>query len=227
MVETPEAPSETKRSRIFVLDDHPILRQGMALLVNQQDDLVICGEAEDALTALNSIESSQPDLMIVDISLKGTNGIDFIKRCLDKHPDLPILVLSMHDESLYAERALRAGARGYIMKKEATENLLEAIRVILNSGVYLSKCVSDRMEEDWLKPGQRPKGPLERLSDRELEILEQIGRGRKTRIIAEEFGLSVKTVEAHREHIKAKLKIDSANELLRYATQWTESMRME
>jgi len=224
MVETPEAPVETKRSRIFVLDDHPILRQGLASLVNQQPDLVICGEAEDAQTTLNNIETSPPDLIIVDISLKGTNGIDFIKRCLKKHPDLPILVLTMHDESLYAERALRAGARGYIMKKEATENLLEAIRVILNSGVYISKSVSDRMEEESLKPGQRPKGPLERLSDRELEMLEQIGRGRKTRIIAADFGLSVKTVEAHREHIKTKLKINSANELLRYATQWTEDV---
>jgi len=224
MVETLEAPAETKRSRIFVLDDHPILRQGLASLVNKQPDLVLSGKAEDAQTTLNNIEISQPDLIIVDISLKGTNGIDFIKRCLKKHPDLPILVLTMHDESLYAERALRAGARGYITKKEAREFLLEAIRVILNSGVYISKSVSDRMEEEGLKPGQRPKSPLERLSDRELEMLEQIGRGRKTRIIAADFGLSVKTVEAHREHIKAKLKIDSANELLRFATQWTEDV---
>ncbi|MDA0836160.1 MAG: response regulator transcription factor [Planctomycetota bacterium] len=224
MAKSPVAPVETKRSRIFILDDHPILRQGLMLLVNQQPDLVICGEAEDAATTFSSIEKSLPDLLIVDISLKGTNGITFMKRCLAKYPDLPILILSMHDESLYAERALRAGARGYIMKKEATENLLEAIRVILNSGVYISKSVMSRMEEDALEPGQRPKGPLERLSSRELEVLEHIGRGRKTRLIANDLGLSIKTVEAHREHIKAKLKIDSANQLLRYATQWAEDV---
>ena len=223
MVDTEEQTEVVEKAKILVLDDHPIVRQGLGLLINQQPDLMVCCEAEDAEGAMNAIGECTPDMLVVDISLKGTNGIEFVKKCLDRYRNLPILVLSMHDESLYAERALRAGARGYIMKKEATEKLLEAIRAILNSGVYLSERMAAKLDAD-LEGGpiEPPSSPVERLSDRELEVFELIGRGRKTSLIARDLELSVKTVEAHREHIKAKLKLKSANELLRFATQWAE-----
>lgn len=209
--------------KVFLVDDHPIVRQGITQLINQERDLMVCGDAEVACTALEAIKSKKPDIMVIDISLKGMNGIDLIKNIRTRHPAMPILVLSMHDESLYAERVLRAGAGGYIMKQEATGNVLAAIRRVSRGEIY----VSDRLAARMLKKcvtGKSGEGtsPINLLSDRELEVFQLIGQGKGTRQIAKELFLSVKTVESYREHIKEKLKFENAVELVRHAIQWVE-----
>lgn len=212
------------KSRVLVVDDHPIVRQGIAQLINREDDLAVCCEAGDAEQALEELARRPCDIAIVDMSLPGISGIELIKTLRVRHPAMPILVISMHDESLYAERALRAGARGYIMKQEATEKVLTAIRRILHGETY----VSDRMHAKILQRiidnrSETPASPVSHLSDKEIEILRLIGMGLGTSDIARELNRSVKTVEAHRANIKEKLDLKTATELVRFAVQWVES----
>jgi DNA-binding NarL/FixJ family response regulator len=206
---------------VLLIDDHPIVRQGLSQLINQEPDLHVSAEAASAREALDSLEKSRPDVAIVDISLEDRSGIELIKDLRNRDPELPILALSMHDEALYAERALRAGAKGYIMKQEATEQVMNAIRKVLEGQIYVSERMASRLLDQFVgaKPGE-DESPLGRLSDRELEIFSMIGRGLGTREIANKLFLSIKTVEAHREHIKEKLKLKSGTELMRMAVQY-------
>jgi DNA-binding NarL/FixJ family response regulator len=216
----PENQTATKR-RILVVDDHPIVRQGLTLLINREPDLVVCGEAEEAMAAIHVLASARPDLLIVDISLNGPDGIDLLKGIRLTHPALPVLILSMHDESIYAERALRAGANGYIMKQEATENVLVAVRTILNDEIYVSARIANQMLRHYITgSGTIRSSSIADLSDRELEVFRLIGEGHGTRQIAEELHLSVKTVETYQAHIKEKLSLRSSRELMQHAIQW-------
>jgi len=209
------------KSRVFVVDDHPIVRQGLALMINREPDLVVCGEAEEAKAALVAIEELRPDVLVVDISLPGPDGIDLVKTVRARHAGLPVLVLSMHDESIYAERALRAGANGYIMKQEATERVLIAIRRILKGEVYLSDRAASRVVKQYVRgPAAARPSPLSDLSDRELEVFRLIGEGHGTREIADALHLSVKTVETYQTHIKEKLALRNARELVQHAIEW-------
>jgi DNA-binding NarL/FixJ family response regulator len=215
--------AKKNKSRILLVDDHPIVRQGLSELINNEKDLVMSGTAEDLNKALEAIETLKPDLVIVDISLKGSNGIELLKNIKVRYPKMLVLMLSMHDESLYAVRALRAGASGYIMKQEATEKVLTAIRRVLNGEIYLSEKMEKKMMQQ-LVGGRaaRSGSPIEDLSDRELEVFNLIGQGHGTRQIAEELHLSIKTIESHRAHIKEKLNLKNATELVQYAIQWRE-----
>jgi DNA-binding NarL/FixJ family response regulator len=218
-----EQKTHGKKAKIVIVDDHPIVRQGISQLVNQESDLEICCQADDMDSALAAMSACEHAMAIVDISLAGISGIELIKAARVKHPNLPVLVMSMHDESLYTERALRAGARGYIMKQEATEKILTAIRQILAGEIY----VSDKMRSTMLQRiidnrVDANASPVAGLSDRELEVLRLIGRGFGTSEIAEEMHRSVKTVEAHRANIKEKLKLKTGLELVRFAVQWIE-----
>jgi DNA-binding NarL/FixJ family response regulator len=218
MTTTPD--NATRKRSILLIDDHPIVRQGLAQLINQEPDLHVASEAASAREALEVLEKEVPDIAIVDISLDDRSGIELIKDLRARDPNLPVLVLSMHDEALYAERALRAGAKGYIMKQEATEKVMTAIRKALEGQIYVSERMAARLLDQFVsaKPGEE-ESPLGRLSDRELEIFSMIGRGLGTREIANKLFLSFKTVEAHREHIKEKLKLRSGTELMRMAVQ--------
>lgn len=212
----------TTKKRVFVVDDHPIVRQGLALLINRESDLAVVGEAEDAQNAMQAVMSAKPDILIVDISLNGPDGLDLLKNVRTKYPELPVLILSMHDESIYAERALRAGAQGYIMKQEATEKVLVAIRRILSHEIYISERIANRMLQRYI--GSRGTGrpySVADLTDRELEVFRLIGEGHSTRQIAEELHISVKTVESYQAHIKEKLSLRSARELVQHAIQWS------
>jgi len=209
----------------LVVDDHPIVREGIAKLVNQETDLTICGEAEDAPQALKALAELKPDIAIVDITLKeGLGGIGLIKDIKARHPKLPVLVLSMHDESLYAERTLRAGAKGYIMKQEAPEKVVEAIRRVLGGEIYLSEEMGQKIIHKLVEGKPEAGGsPIESLSDRQLEVFQLMGRGFGTRQIADNLYLSVKTIETYREHIKEKLKLKNATELVQHAIRWAQS----
>jgi len=210
------------KKKVFVVDDHPIVRQGLALLINRELDLTVCGEAEDAHAAVHSVTTAKPDILIVDISLNGPDGLDLLKDVRMRYPDLPVLILSMHDESIYAERALRAGAQGYIMKQEATEKVLVALRRILSGEIYVSERIANRMLQRYIgsPSGGRPSSIAD-LTDRELEVFRLIGEGHATRQIAEELHISVKTVESYQAHIKEKLSLRSARELVQHAIQWS------
>jgi DNA-binding NarL/FixJ family response regulator len=215
------------RARVFVVDDHPIVRQGLAQLINQECDLIVCGEASDSYGALESILKLNPDIIIADISLEGADGIDLLKTIRMRDVRIPVLILSMHDEALYAERALRAGAMGYIMKQEATDKFLLALRAVLRGDIYVSDRMAAKMLRQFVKSPERPTtSPIELLSDRELEVFRLIGQGRGTREIATELHLSVKTVEAYRAHIKEKMTLSTATELVRHAVQWVETERV-
>jgi DNA-binding NarL/FixJ family response regulator len=210
--------------RVFVVDDHPIVRQGLAQLINREPDLMVCGEAEDARTALQALDPAKPDILIVDVSLNGPDGIDLLKTIRAQDSKLPVLMLSMHDESLYAERALRAGANGYIMKQEATELVLTAIRQILDGAVYVSDRMAQKMVQQFVKGSNVAKrSVMNELTDRELEVFRLIGQGHGTRQIAEELHLSVKTVESYYAHLKEKLSLKNARELVQRAVQWINS----
>lgn len=210
-------------ARVLVVDDHPVVRQGLALLINHEPDLVVCGEAATAAEALKAVADTRPDVAIVDLSLKGTSGLDLIKDIKVRHPGLPVLVLSMSDENVYAERALRAGARGYMMKEEATEKVLTALRRVLGGAVYLSDAMASRLLSQFVAGDAAGGGsPVDRLSDRELEVFRLIGQGLGTGEIAHRLHLSPKTIETHRAHIKAKLGLDSATDLLRQAIRFVE-----
>jgi len=208
------------KSKIFIVDDHPIVRQGLALLINRELDLTVVGDAEETCTALLRIGETKPNLVVVDISLNGPDGLDLLKEIRIHQPSLPVLILSMLDESVYAERALRAGANGYIMKQEATERVLVAIRRILAGEIYVSDRMANRMLHKYVSgSGQAPQSPIAELSDRELEVFRLIGEGHATRQIAEELHISVKTVESYRSHIKDKLSLKTGRELVQRAMQ--------
>ncbi len=216
--------NQPAKHRIVIVDDHPIVRQGLAQLIEQEDDLHICGQAEDAHEAIRAIRELNPDLVIVDISLRTSSGIDLIKDIKAQFPALPVLTLSMHDEALYAERALRAGARGYIMKQEAPEEVVTAIRRVLAGTTYVSQGMAAKMVNKIVAgPGEKNASPVDRLSDRELEVFRLIGEGYGTREMAEKLYLSVKTIETYRAHIKEKLNLQDANELLRAAIRWANA----
>lgn len=218
--------SATMKSRVLVVDDHPIVRQGLTLLINRESDLTVCGEAEDAHTAMQSLTATRPDILVVDISLNGPDGLDLLKNVRSRHPDLPVLILSMHDESIYAERALRAGAQGYIMKQEATEKVLVALRRILSREIYVSERIANRMLHRYIgNPSASKPSSIADLTDRELEVFRLIGEGHSTRQIAEELHISVKTVESYQSHIKEKLSLRSARELVQHAIQWSISQK--
>ncbi|MGA2592537.1 MAG: response regulator transcription factor [Bryobacteraceae bacterium] len=212
---------ESGKTRVFVVDDHPIVRQGLSQLINREPDLMVCGEAEDARAALHAIDPLKPDILIVDVSLDGPDGIELLKTIRARDARLPVLILSMHDESLYAERALRAGANGYIMKQEATERVLIAIRQILGGEVYVSDRMAKKMVQQFIGgSGVTRNSPIDELTDRELEVFRLIGQGHGTRQIAAELHLSVKTVESYYAHIKEKLSLKNARELVQHAVQW-------
>ncbi len=214
------------QKKVLIVEDHPIMRSGLAQLIGQESDLMVCGDAEDAHEALEAIEKLEPDIAVVDISLKDSSGIDLIKDIKIRWPKLAVLVLSMHDESFYAERALRAGAMGYVAKAEVSAKVIAGIRQVLSGGVYVSEKISSRMLKK-LVGGVKDSDafPIDRLSDREFEVFELIGQGLQTRQIAEKLHLSVKTIDAHRDHIKRKLKLDTAIDLLKYAVQWVQLER--
>lgn len=192
-------------------------------MIRREPDLTVCGEAEDAQAALQMIYALKPDILIVDISLHGPDGLDLLKSVRAKDPTLPVLILSMHDESIYAERSLRAGANGYIMKQEATENVLVALRRILNREVYVSPQIANKMLQRFVSAGAAhgKHSSLNELSDRELEVLRLMGEGHSTRQIADALHLSVKTVESYQAHLKEKLALKNSRELVQYAVQWT------
>jgi len=209
--------------RVLIVDDHPIVRHGLARMIEQHEDLCVCCEADNAADALELIESDSPDVAVVDLSLKHSNGLDLIKDAHLRKGDLPILVLSMRDESVYAERALRAGARGYITKDEATANVIEGIRKVLAGEIYLSRKMVGKVLRN-IVPGSTPAAhATARLTVREMEVLERIGAGLTTAEIAAALQLSAKTIETYRERIKQKLGLAGASELLRYAIEWVHS----
>jgi DNA-binding NarL/FixJ family response regulator len=219
-----ECKTGTNKTRIIIVDDHPIVREGLAGLINKEEDLVVCGQAEDADQAMGVVKTLKPDMVIVDISLKDRSGTELIKDINVQYPSLPVLVLSMHDESLYAERALRAGAKGYIMKYEATKKVVIGIRKVLSGQFYFSDRMATKMMHK-LATGEPKVGvsPIECLSDRELEVFDLFGQGYGTHQIAEHLHLSMKTIETHRLRTKKKLNVTGTAELLRHAFQWVES----
>lgn len=221
-------PAAQNRKRILIVDDHPMMRQGLAQLIGTEPDLIICGEAENAEAALDGIGALKPDLVLADISLPGKNGLELIKDFQALRPGLPVLVISMHDESLYAGRVLRAGGRGYIMKQAGGKKLMEAIRQVLDGKIYVSEKMSAEILETFSGRGAGAEGsPVQKLTDREFEVFQLIGQGKSTREAAEKLHLSVKTVEAHRANIKVKLKLKLASELIRFAVRWSESQGAE
>jgi DNA-binding NarL/FixJ family response regulator len=211
------------KTRIFIVDDHPLLRRGLAELINQEADMTFCGEAEDSPTAMKLISQIKPDLVIVDISLKGYNGIELIKNIKAFDPKIQILVLSMHDESVYAMRVLRAGAKAYVMKQEVVDKVMEAVRRIRAGKVFVSERVASRMLDQVVVGGDpAPDSPVDLLSDRELEIVNMIGSGQPTREIAAKLHISIKTVESHRARIKEKLSLQNAIQLVQFCVRWVE-----
>lgn len=216
--------SAKSKRQILIVDDHPMMRQGLAQLIDSEPDLAVFGEADTARQALAQITARQPDLVLLDISLPDKNGLELIKDIHVLCPNVVLLAVSMHDEALYAERVLRAGARGYIMKQEGGKKLLEAIRQVLSGQMYVSEKISAKILE--IFSGQRQPGavsPVERLSDREFEVFQLIGDGKGTREIADHLHLSIKTVEVHRANIKEKLRLKTASDLMRYAVRWSEA----
>lgn len=216
------SPATQERKRILVVDDHPMMRAGLMQLISKQADLEVCGEAGSPAEAMERIVQSRPDLIVVDISMKGASGLEFIKNVCAVHGHIPMLVLSMHDEKVYAERALRAGACGYIMKEEGSEFLIAALRRVLEGGIYLSSAMSARLLRSITNPESRnTDSPLQKLTDREFEVFRLIGQGRTSQEIAEELHISPKTVDVHRFQIKEKLQLKSGPALVHYAVQWT------
>jgi DNA-binding NarL/FixJ family response regulator len=208
--------------KILVVDDHPIVRHGLTQLINDEPGLTVCGTAARPVEALEAIRTRGPDLVVLDLSLGDDSGLELLKKMKIERPDLPVLVLSMHDEAYYADRVLRAGAMGYVMKQQPAEQVIAAIQQVLSGKVYLSESMSASMLTR-LVGGKAVEGgtPVDALTDRELQVLNLIGEGLGTRQIAEHLHLSVKTVENYREHIKAKLKLQSSSELVRYAVRWS------
>jgi DNA-binding NarL/FixJ family response regulator len=210
-----------KKTRIMIVDDHPMTRAGLVHLINHQLDMIACGEAESAEQALDILDSSRPDLLLIDITLPGKSGLELIKDVKAMRPELLMLVISMHDESLYADRVLRAGARGYITKHEGGEKLIEAIRHVLGGKIYVSESMSAHILEIF-SGGQAAlnRSSIEKLSDREFEVFQSLGEGLSSQQIAKKLHLSAKTVDAHRANIKTKLNIRTTAELIAYAARW-------
>jgi DNA-binding NarL/FixJ family response regulator len=208
----------------LVVDDHPVFRQGLVALIGSDARYQVCAEAGSAREALAALEHSVPDMALVDISLVGQNGLDLVRSLKAGHPEMLILIISMHDEAIYAERALKAGARGYVMKQEAASVMLDAIKTVLSGKIYVSSAMRDRLLETVFSRRDEMEAPsVDRLSDRELEVLELIGQGYGAQEIAKVLNLSVKTVNAYRDHIKQKLYIDAAGDLRRFAVKWVQS----
>ncbi|MCP4161947.1 MAG: response regulator transcription factor [Deltaproteobacteria bacterium] len=208
------------KSRIFIVDDHPIFRKGLGQLINEENDMIVCGEAEEVNEARRAIEQTEPDMVIVDITLKDKSGLELIKYLHDEYEDIPALVISMHDESLYAERALKSGARGYIMKEEMTTNVIHAIRHVLQGKIYASDNVINTLLGKLGSKSELSSNPVESLSDRELEVFQLIGKGFGRKEIADILGVSVKTIGSYREIIKRKLNLKNAPELMKRAIEW-------
>jgi DNA-binding NarL/FixJ family response regulator len=215
--------SKPMAKQIFIVDDHPVFREGLVGLVKREIDLEVCGEADNAPQALTTIQSSKPDLVLADIGLPGKSGLELIKDLRTVCPGIAVLVISMHDETLYAERVLRAGGRGYIMKQEGPEKILQAIRHVLDGQIAVSGKMSARILETLSDHRSKSNSPIARLTDREFEVLQLIGQGKDSHVIAEQLHLSVKTVDAHRGHLKEKLELKSGTELICYAARWVET----
>ena len=213
--------SELGCARILIVDDHPMMREGLSAQIGNEPDMTVCGEAEDVADALRLYEDLRPDLSIVDISLKSSHGIDLIKRVRERHPAAKMLVNSMYEEGVYAERALQAGAMGYVSKQTAPATLIEAIRTVLAGKIYLSPEMKERILRSRVGGAIEPgKSPIEDLSDRELQVLTLIGNGKTTAAIAKHLHLSVHTIDTYREKLKQKLGLANSAELNRYAAQW-------
>jgi DNA-binding NarL/FixJ family response regulator len=212
------------KSKIFIVDDHPLVREWLTTLIDQTSDLVVCDGAEDAQGALKGIARSNPDLAIIDLSLGGGSGIDLIRTIREQFPKVAMVVLSMHDERVYAERSIRAGARGYIMKRESTKKVVEAIRQVLQGNVYLSKELTQLFAQKFISGGtEADASPISQLSDRELEVFRFIGQGYETREIADTLQVNIKTVQTYCTRIKDKLNLSSGAELLREAIRWNDT----
>ncbi len=210
------------KKKIYIVDDHPLMRKGMAMTLDNSVEFTVCGQSESAEEALSEIPSLKPDACVVDISLPGMNGIELVKNLLAQLPELKILVVSRHDEELYAERAIRAGAKGYLMKLEAGEVLVSAVRQVMNGGIYLSDKIGSQLIMKIASGQSAGDNPLELLSDRELEVFELTGKGESTKDIAQRLHVSVKTIDTYRARIKEKMHLKTANELMRRAVQWVE-----
>lgn len=211
------------RVGVLIVDDHPLVRQGLAMLINKSSDLRVIGQAADTQGALALMAEKEPEVAVIDLSLAGGSGLDLLKEVGRRHPSVLTLVLTMHDELFYAERALRAGSRGYVMKGEETDEVLEAIRQVLKGEIYVSEHLRSTLVQRASEPGPNaPTSAVESLSDRELEVFELVGRGQPTREIAKQLSVSVKTVETHRHRIKEKLGLRSGTEMVRYAIRWVE-----
>jgi DNA-binding NarL/FixJ family response regulator len=213
-------PIRKGKIRVLLVDDHPVLRRGLTQMINAEADMMVCGEAEEAGKGFELIGTLNPDVAVIDISLKTGNGIELVKNVKARYPEMAMLVLSMYDESLYAERALRAGSRGYIMKEEASEQIIVAIRRVMSGEIFLSEKMKSRMIHQLATGAKAVISPLEQLTDRELQVFRLIGEGHCTRQIAAQLHLSVRTVEAYREYIKSKLNLKNATELVQHAFHW-------
>lgn len=211
------------KMRILIVDDHAIVREGLRTLIQAEKDLAVCAEAEDGPKALDLITREKPDAVVADLGLQGMSGLDLIKNIKARHPQLPVLVISMLDESIYAERALRAGARGYLMKKESADHVVNALRRVLSGKVYVSETLADKMMDQVAFGKPATPSAIDSLSDRELEVFQLIGKGYKASQIAEELNLGVKTVESYREQIKVKLNFEHSSDLTQYAIEWVHS----
>jgi DNA-binding NarL/FixJ family response regulator len=212
--------SPSPKRSVLVVDDHPIVREGMTLLINREPDLIVCAAVEESNAALEAVKALKPDIAIIDISLPGRDGLDLLKMIRAQVPHLPVLILSMHAESTYAERALRAGANGYIMKQEATDKVLVAVRRILSGEIYVSDEIANRMLRKMVGgTAVVRRSPMDSLSDREFEVLRRMGEGESTRQVAQELHLSVKTVETHQARLKEKLSLRSSRELVQFAIE--------
>ena len=211
-----------RQTQVLVVDDHPVVRLGIRQMIATEPSLTVCGEADNVEEALRACRTTEVDLAIVDLSLGSTSGLELIKQLHEEHPQLPILVLSMHDESLFAQRALRAGARGYLQKHEAIDGLIQAIRHVISGKVFVSDTVAQQVLAGLRGTAPTPTDQLATLTDREIQVLERVGRGSSTAEIARDLGVSVKTIETYRSNIKAKLNLKSALDLVRYATSWIE-----
>ena len=208
-------------NRVVIVDDHPIVRRGIVQMVNEEPDFEVCGEAEDAHEALLVLERTDPNVVIVDITLKKSSGLELVKDIKNQYPSLPIMILSMHDEAVYAERAIRTGAMGYVMKQEKPKRILEGLRKILTGQIFVSDRISTMMWQTALGRRKRPKdSPIEILTDREVEVFQLIGQGMSTREIAEALNLSNKTIETHRSNIMKKLQVKVSTGLVKFAVQF-------
>jgi DNA-binding NarL/FixJ family response regulator len=218
---TDDASCGPKTARVLIVDDHSLVRRGMADLLSHEPDLTVCGEAADSVSAYQLVREAAPDVAVVDISLSNSNGLELIKEINASHPSVRIVVSSMHDETLFGERCLRAGAMAYVNKDEAAEKVVDAIREVLKGNLYLSPQLAQRMLQRAIGQVEQPRSPLDDLTDREIEVFAMIGNGLTTRQIAERLDLSIKTIEGYREGIKAKLNLKNAAELNRHAVQWS------